>query len=362
MATNNNCAGCGCGPSIPEPCVTPPPICPDPQPCVEIVNAECVIYTSAPIVCDEDIIVATNTSVDVAMNQIAAYFCGLEPEGGKFAGTNYVFVMADGTAVENAAELQAAYDELITRSPSATNRMTVIAAPGYYNFGATTFTMTTEHIDLVSLDGNRSIIFNSSDPVGTINIVANDVFVKGVDVQTKNFTIATNLNLLKVENCKGGNESFGGDNSFQSNPINASGTFTNCTGGNASFGGYCTASGTFTNCIGGTYSFGGAGIASGIFVNCTGTTYLFGFTGIASGTFTNCIAGDGFAGCGIASGIFTNCIGGNFSFGNDGGPYTGTLSGKLYYCRITTGTFKTVSGGGITRLCLDGTNAENNQG
>jgi hypothetical protein len=38
------------------------------------------------------------------------------------------------------------------------------------------------------------------------------------------------------------------------------------------------------------------------------------------------------------------------------------LSGKLYYCRLTTGAFETVSGAGITRLCIDGDNVENNQG
>ena len=45
---NNNCQGCGCGPSIPEPCVTPPPVCPDPQPCTEVISAECVVYTPEP--------------------------------------------------------------------------------------------------------------------------------------------------------------------------------------------------------------------------------------------------------------------------------------------------------------------------
>ena len=37
---NNNCVGCGCGPAIPEPCITPPTLCNDPQPCTEIINAE----------------------------------------------------------------------------------------------------------------------------------------------------------------------------------------------------------------------------------------------------------------------------------------------------------------------------------
>jgi len=39
----------------------------------------------------------------------------------------------------------------------------------------------------------------------------------------------------------------------------------------------------------------------------------------------------------------------------------GVLSGKLYYCRLTYGTFKTVSLGGRTVLCIDGNNNQNNQ-
>jgi hypothetical protein len=326
-------------------------------------------------------------------------------QGLGLAGTNYVFVSANGTDVENATELNAVYTLAKTMSPSATNRITIVAAPGNYNFGTSVFTMDTQYIDLVSLDSNRSIIFNSSNSNGTISITANDVFVKGVDVQTKNFTIASNLNLLKVENCNGGDYSFGGDPTSGSNPITVSGTFTNCTGGGGSFGSFDgQASGTFTDCQGGDNSFGGgsSGIASGTFTNCTGGGGSFGsfngqasgtFTdcqggngsfggtasgmfnncigdgqsfasngGTASGTFTNCISGIGSFGAsllfgGTASGTFTNCIGGTFSFGG-----RGTLSGKLYYCRLTSGTFATVSGAGITRLCLDGSNAENNQG
>jgi hypothetical protein len=38
------------------------------------------------------------------------------------------------------------------------------------------------------------------------------------------------------------------------------------------------------------------------------------------------------------------------------------IKGKLIYCRLTDGAFFTVSGAGKTRLCLDGTYTENNQG
>jgi hypothetical protein len=191
-------------------------------------------------------------------------------------GTQYVFVAANGTDLQNAAELQAAYVTAQGMSPSITNRITVIAAPGNYNFSTANFEMNTDYIDLVSLDGNKSIVFNG---LYTIEITANDVFVRGVDVRLLRFNIGDSLNLLRVENCSGGNRSFG-------RAVTASGTFTDCTGGNGSFGGENgTASGTFTNCIGAVYSFGGdGGTASGTFTNCTGGDNSFGDGGTASGT------------------------------------------------------------------------------
>jgi hypothetical protein len=332
----------------------------------------------------------------------------IETVGGGLEGTQYVFVAADGTAVENAVELQTAYVTAQGMSPGVKNRITIIAAPGNYNFGVAPFVMNTQYIDLVSLDGNRSIVFNSTPTEGTISITANDVFVKGVDVVTKNFTIASGLNLLKVENCRGGNLSFGaggmtvsgtftnciggssafggdfgtasgifinctgGARSFAGNAGIASGTFTNCVGGNDSFGGDSlgngggSASGTFTNCTGAISAFGGGTEASGMFTNCVGGGSQFGvgcfgggFGGIASGTFRDCVSGTSAfgGGGGSAEGVFTNCTGGSVSFGR-----FGTLTGSLYYCRLTGDTFETVSAPGVTRLCIDGSNVENNQG
>lgn len=76
MATyNNNCEGCGCGPSIPEPCITPPPICPTPQPCVEIVDAECVKYTGPALLCNDVPVIPTNTSVADALAALVDLTC-----------------------------------------------------------------------------------------------------------------------------------------------------------------------------------------------------------------------------------------------------------------------------------------------
>jgi len=343
--------------------------------------------------------------------------------GGGLEGTNYIYVAANGTDVENAAELQAAYTKAQGMSPWYTNRITIIAAPGYYNFGSTPFIMNTNCIDLVSLDGNRSIIFNSSDPAGTIILdLVDSVYVKGVDVQTKAFGIETYYPGVTIENCKGGdysftsgffnigskfidceglNYSFGYGKNAYGTFINcvaqnysfgqfASGTFTNCTAGAQSFGYLGSASGTFTECKGNYQSFGYGATTSGTFIRCigqdecfgynsnasgtfrecTGTSKCFGAFNTASGTFVNCDAGfSSYAGGGgIANGIYSNCLGEAYSWGGYGG---GSITGKLFYCRYKVpvgggvtlaSTFVTVSSGGITRLCVDGYNAQNNQG
>lgn len=286
--------------------------------------------------------------------------------GGGLEGSQYVFVAADGTPTENAAELQAAYDKAKTMSPSATNKITIIAAPGEYAFPST-FVMDTEYINLVSLTGNRDVIFDLEglvDPLpldNNFNIItiekcllinADNVYVKGIEGKYYDsqswfnwwggstdynlpIDIGDNLSNILVENCKGGSFSFGYEKI-------TSGTFINCEANVYSFGSFDgTASGTFINCVAGMESFGGGqnGIASGTFVNCVAASLSFGSRTLASGTFTN-------------------CVGGNVSFG---GTALATLTGKLYYCRLTNGTFKTVSGGGRVYYSVDGNGNPNNQ-
>jgi len=338
--------------------------------------------------------------------------------GGGLEGTN-IYVAANGTDVENAAELQAAYTTAQGMSPSATNRITIIAGPGYYNFGNTTFAMYTSYIDLVSLDGQKSIIFNSSASNnfdGSIFISVDDIFVHGVNVQNKPFGIDSYLYSVVISNCQGGDYSFGAPIGGVMTPLNIASTFINCMGGNRSFGNRGIASGIFVNCEAGGGSFGGnnevglgyLAVASGTFKNCIsfgdasfgGATYYT--NAQASGNFENCIAqGISFGTVGTASGIFTECIAnGQNSFGSSGtasGTFTrcrafssggfassgtfsgvayycvatdfafgrlGTVTGRMYYCKLngSFAQFGPVSGSGKIRLCIDGYESEVNAG
>ena len=203
------------------------------------------------------------------------------------------------------------------------------------------------------------------------------------------------------QDCTGGGSSFGGSDNINGGTL--SGTFKDCTGGGSSFGsgGFAggTLSGTFKDCTGGGFSFGSEGGGGGgggnltstsVFINCTGEDYSFcggGYAGgTLSGTFKDCAGGNYSFGGGEGGGggnltstsVFTNCTGEDYSFGGASGGNAGTLSGtfqdctggeysfgggssgtatgKFYQCRLTSGTFITVTGAGLMRNCIDGNN------
>jgi hypothetical protein len=77
MGTTNTCKKCGCQDSFltsPAPCPTPAG-CPSPEPCSETFNSQCIIYTGDDILCNEEVIVATDSNVADSLNSINEYYC-----------------------------------------------------------------------------------------------------------------------------------------------------------------------------------------------------------------------------------------------------------------------------------------------
>ena len=73
-----NSDDCGCTPvglTTPNYCITDTPICPDPEPCSEITDANCLIYTGPDILCDGNIIIESNDSISSAFVALAALAC-----------------------------------------------------------------------------------------------------------------------------------------------------------------------------------------------------------------------------------------------------------------------------------------------
>ena len=62
--THCECA-CGCD----------EPVCPTPQPCTEITDSKCIIYTDAAIKCGNETVVDSGSPVSTALNQMVAFFC-----------------------------------------------------------------------------------------------------------------------------------------------------------------------------------------------------------------------------------------------------------------------------------------------
>jgi hypothetical protein len=76
--SNTDCKNkpCGCEDTplySPLPCN--PIDCPDPYPCSEVSNAECVIYTGPDITCGQDIVVPSGATMSEALAAIVNYFC-----------------------------------------------------------------------------------------------------------------------------------------------------------------------------------------------------------------------------------------------------------------------------------------------
>jgi len=311
-----------------------------------------------------------------AVEDISNIYNIINNMGGGLSGANFAVVTASGTPTENGAELLAAYDVAKAVAGLTTeNRYTIVMAPGTYNTG-TALLVDTEFIDFVSLTGNRDVIFDlgvdpyptAAGPVPYINVTANDVYLKGFDSVAKNatywgsgtkyhFKVATNLNLLTVENCEGGPYSFGGDFTLVT-PLIISGTYINCRGGYQAFAGASTASGTFIDCT--AYdgqNFGNWGTASGFFQNCSIGGFNergFGSNGIASGTFIDCIASGRFASSATVSGYILRCKGLFLC-------ESATITGTVLYSISEQSPISTVSGSGITMYCI-GANAPDNQG
>jgi hypothetical protein len=321
-------------------------------------------------------------------------------------GENYIVVYGNNTDIaQNGVELINKYDYAKTTTPfgqalSNTNRFTVLVAPGkYYNDSPANipladgqFEFSTDYIDVISLTGNPDV-FLSGISVGGYS------YIKGMNTSEAlslggvqaGFNLIDSRPNQKIENCVGGNNSFGwggnvegtfincigGSGSFASvtsttPPMgitdlgtgNIGGIFINCEARSNSFGNYVFSSGindltgTFTNCKAGSSSFGndqfmvGGVNLSGLFTNCSAGPGSFGGAqnSILSGTFINCkgemfsfAGGFSLTTAGECSGIFTDCTGGDNSFGiTASGTFTNCIGGAQSFASnggVASGTF-----------------------
>ena len=258
---------------------------------------------------------------------------------GTLNGFNSFFVPANGTPLQNGYSLISSYDFAKNTTPTGSNRYSILLGPGNYEF-TQSFVLDTPYIDVVSLTGYKDVYITGSN---TIQVNTNNVYVRGIDVGSKNFTITSSLLNTIFKNCKGGDYSFGGSTNNQ-NSFTISSTFIDCEGGDYSFAGNGSAYGIFINCIGKNSSFGYT--CNGTFTNCIGGSSSFANQGnIEYSTFSNC-QGEDYSFASAAqitnNSILKECIGGLDSFANisQNGRSTSTLLDK---CTLTSGSWNTTN-------------------
>ena len=102
---NNKCAKCGCRDSFltsPPSCPTPQG-CPDPIPCQEVLSSDCVIYTGVPIMCDDVVIIPSDSTMTEALMALVDFMCGCcgtpQPAVSYNCLTGVCFDPGDGTGI-----------------------------------------------------------------------------------------------------------------------------------------------------------------------------------------------------------------------------------------------------------------------
>ncbi len=91
------------------PCTCTPvctdPVCEIPQPCTEITDSKCIVYTDNAIKCGTDTVVTKNASVSTALTQIVTYFCN---QGGFVTSADITcgqdVIVPAGSTIQNALE------------------------------------------------------------------------------------------------------------------------------------------------------------------------------------------------------------------------------------------------------------------
>lgn len=353
----------------------------------------------------------TTDIIEVSANGTGSYKANI----GNFTlgGTNYIFVNANGTAAQNGTALKTAYTAAQAMTPngvakSATNRVVILLAPGYYTFNEAVdgpLLINTSFIDFVSLSGNRDVYFSSIQIVSPLGNDT-DIVLIGIDTTVNNyyshaaFAIASSAapnEKIIVKNCKGGNYSFSSfSNGFKGLYENCeAGAYSFCSAGDAAsppIGITSIATGNFSNfgniinCTASDNSFvSGLDVPAGTIMNygeiknCTGTIGSFCYSEFRAeniGVIENC-EGDAYSFCAVVDMVNTGsavnsgkiincrvngpgiCVYGGASISNTSAQNTGLISNcyaqsSISACVINDGASIGNNSGNILNCYVDG--------
>jgi hypothetical protein len=249
----------------------------------------------------------SNNPLNIEIDTTYQFLIGTEVYAAHFDGRGETWVFNS-----NSPSFDSYRDKIyLVNSMLFSEPVSIICPPANYSF-SDNFTIDKDYVNILSLTGERDIIFNG---VGSLNLTANNVLLKGFDIQEKAFKIASNLDKVVIDNCNCGPDSFTDTN------LVLSGTFTNLTVATHSFNGLNSElSGNFKNMIVSKECFSGDdSIFSGTFTDFEAKGFLFyGYTedSILSGDFKRIYSDAGQNFKGKCSGTFNDIIVGNYSFWN----------------------------------------------
>lgn len=171
MLTTNTCQKCGCQDDFlttPPPCPTPAG-CPDPEPCAEIIYAQCTVYTGAPIVCAQGTVVASNTNVADALNDLNDYYCGQVTTLNGNVSTINGNISTINTNITNLQNAQGLFDTAFRAALEPTLTLnTVTASIGNSNIASgVTIIMPVGDIEYQIVDGVTTPLYNTTTGIWT---------------------------------------------------------------------------------------------------------------------------------------------------------------------------------------------------
>lgn len=155
------------------PCVDCTPQCDTPQPCTEITDSQCIVYTGAHIKCGTDIVVKQNDNIAQALAQITAYFCnkqGLITTADILCGDTVIIPI--GTSMQDALALAVNFicNIQLTPGPEGPQGEPGAVGPQGPAGAAGLFAQTRNSIPVTNATGLSSLITTG---VGTLSIPAN---------------------------------------------------------------------------------------------------------------------------------------------------------------------------------------------
>ena len=65
---------------VQTPCGCNEPVCLTPQPCTEITDSQCIVYTGPDIVCGNQTIIPNGTSIEKTLELLVQFICSLQPQ------------------------------------------------------------------------------------------------------------------------------------------------------------------------------------------------------------------------------------------------------------------------------------------